>query len=93
MFGIYARNVIVKQGRYVADNKGDEMNAIDKRKMAEGVLYNFHFSHSADNNVVDFAVAVKDLARQYGLTIAANKYGQLEIRDREMVEKARTFVI
>lgn len=57
------------------------MNSIDKLKQAQGLNYNWHFKSLGTPNpaVVEFAIALKDLARQHNLKVRADDYGRLEI--------------
>jgi hypothetical protein len=70
------------------------MNIIEKRKMAEGVLYNFHLSRNATADHVDVLITIKDLLRSAGLVLIANDYGQIEMLDIDSrAERARALFI
>lgn len=57
------------------------MNAIDKRKMVEGVLYDFNVHGKCSEATLDVLIHIKDKLRKSGLRIVANKFGQLEVID------------
>lgn len=81
---------------YINNATGEHIvNAIDRKKMAEGCLYNFHFPlNGATAELIETLVTVKDLLRKAGLTARANKYGQIEFHTPgEDHELARTFVL
>lgn len=71
------------------------MNAIDRKKMAEGCSYNFYFPlNGATAEQIDVLVTVKDLLRKAGLVARANEYGQIEFHTRGgNRELARTFAL
>lgn len=70
------------------------MNIIEKRKMAEGILYNFHLSRSATAEHVDVLITIKDLLRSAGLVLVANECGQIEMLDIDSrAERARALFI
>ena len=70
------------------------MNTIDTRKMAEGILYNYHIQRSATNAQIDVLVQVKDLLRSVGLVAVANHCRQIEFLDSDTrAERARIFAI
>lgn len=59
------------------------MNAIDSRKMAEGLLYNFRLQRNCSKDRVDALIKIKDIARKNRIVLTANKYGQIEILDMD----------
>lgn len=70
------------------------MNAIEKRKMLEGILYNFSLQRSCTGEQVDALIEIKDIARRNKLVLVANKYGQIEILDiYSRNERARALFI
>lgn len=70
------------------------MNAIEKRKMLEGILYNFSLQRSCTGAQVDALIEIKDIARRNNIVLTANKYGQIEILDIDSRnERARALFI
>jgi len=66
------------------------MNIIDKKKIAEGMLYNFHFPVRPTAPTIDFCIELKDLCKKHGYFLASNDFSAIEIIDSDTFRTVAT---
>ena len=57
------------------------IDTVYERKLAEGILYGYHLERRASSKQVTALLKLRDVAREAGLILKANDYGQIEVRE------------
>lgn len=63
------------------------MNILDKKRMLEGILYNFNLSRDITEEQVDALILMRDTARKAGMILSADSYGRLIVKTTDEQRK------